>query len=182
LFFLDGHADFYLPEQSLTGGVAGMDLAFATGRGNDILSDIDGEKPLVRDADTVVFGFRDMREDEVLKVPKLSETEIKTFNLPEVRQMGIEKAACNALQILQNKLLDGFWIHVDADVLDDLVMPAVDSRQPDGLSREEFIQIMKILLNSDKATGMHIGIFDPDMDKNGGIASDFTAALVKCFI
>ena len=101
LFFLDGHADFYLPEQSRTGGVAGMDLAFATGRGAGILSDIEGEKPLVRDADTDAFGFRDMSEAEVFKMPKLSKTEIKTFDLPEVRRIGIEKATRQALEILQ---------------------------------------------------------------------------------
>ena len=181
LFFLDGHADFYLPEQSQTGGVAGMDLAFATGRGDDVLSCFDGKKPLVREEDTVIFGFRDMREAESFKMPKLSETEITTYSLPQIREMGIEKAACQALQILQNKPLDGFWIHVDADVLDDRVMPAVDSRQPDGLSYEEFIKVIRILLASGKSVGMHIGIFDPDMDARGNIAESFTTVIVEGF-
>jgi arginase len=61
-------------------------------------------------------------------------------------------------------------------------MPAVDSRQSDGLSYEEFIKVIRILLASDKSVGMHIGIFDPDMDRNGRIAKDFTAAIVECFI
>src|SRR5262245_9710643 len=62
LFFIDGHADFYQPEADLYGEVASMELAFVTGRGPDILANIEGLKPLVRDADVVVFGFRD---DEV---------------------------------------------------------------------------------------------------------------------
>ena len=182
LFFLDGHADFYLPAQSQSGTVAGMDLAFATGRGDDVLSNIDGEKPLVRDEDVIVFGFRDMEEAVRDKMPKLSETEMITYSLPRIREIGAKKAALDALQKLQNDSLDGFWIHVDADVLDDRVMPAVDSRQPDGLSYEEFVKVLKILLASDKAVGMHIGIFDPEMDPDGSIAKNFTAAIVESFI
>jgi len=30
---------------------------------------------------------------------------------------------------------ESYWIHVDADVLDDAVMPAVDYRQPGGPGR-----------------------------------------------
>lgn len=178
LFFLDGHADFYLPEQSQTGGVAGMDLAFATGRGDNVLSDIDGEKLLVRDEDVVVFGFRNVEEAAQLKMPELAATEITTYSLPQIRQIGAKKAAQKKLQ---NKNLDGLWIHVDADVLDDSVMPAVDSRQPCGLSYEEFVEVLKILLASGQAVGMHVGIFDPDMDASGNIARDFTAAIVESF-
>lgn len=46
LFFIDGHADFYQPEASLTGEVADMDLAIASGRGPDVLTNIDGLKHL----------------------------------------------------------------------------------------------------------------------------------------
>lgn len=181
LFFLDGHADFYLPEQSPTGGVAGMDLAFATGRGDRLLSDIDGEKPLVRERDVVAFGFRDAEEAARLKMPKLTETEITSYSLPQIREIGTKEAVREALQKLQNDNLDGFWIHVDADVLDDRAMPAVDSRQPDGFNYEEFVEVLKILLASGQAIGMHVGIFDPDMDAGGNIAKDFTAAIVESF-
>ncbi len=181
LFFLDGHADFYLPEQSETGGVAGMDLAFATGRGDQLLSDIDGKKPLVRDCDVVAFGFRDAEESARLGMPKLAETEITSYSLPKIRKIGTAKAVREALRNLQNENLDGFWIHIDADVLDDRVMPAVDSRQPDGLNYEEFVEVLKILLASKKAVGMHVGIFDPDMDANGNIAKNFTAGIVESF-
>jgi len=180
LFFLDGHSDFYQPSLQLTdSGVAGMDLAFATGRGNDVLSDLDDAKPLVRDEDIIVFGFRDMEEAERLKMPPLSETKLKTFNLHQIREKGIEKSVGESLRKLRDNNLDGFWIHIDADVLDDEIMPAVDSRQPDGLSYEEFSRILRLLLSSGDAVGMHVGIFDPDMDGTGRIAARFTDAMVK---
>lgn len=181
LFFLDGHADFYLPEQSESGAVAGMDLAFATGRGDCILSDIDGKNPLVREEDVIVFGFRDAEEAARLEMPKLSETRMSLYGLPQIRKLKAKSAALEAVQKLQRENLDGFWIHVDADVLNDSIMPAVDSRQPDGLSYQEFVEVLKVLLASDWAVGMHVGIFDPEMDANGSIANYFTRAVVESF-
>ena len=39
-----------------------MDLAFATGRGPELLTNLEGLRPLVRDEDIVAFGFRDAQE------------------------------------------------------------------------------------------------------------------------
>jgi arginase len=182
LFFIDGHADFYLPGPNLLdSGVAGMDLAFATGRGDDVLSNIDGQKPLVLDEDVAVFGFRDMEEAVSYNMPKLEETALTPFSLPEIRRMGIETAAREGLAVVTRGELEGFWIHIDADALSDEVMPAVDSRQPDGLSYEEFITLLRILLGSERAAGMHIGIFDPDRDSDGTIGRNFKQAIVKGF-
>lgn len=52
VFFIDGHADFYQPEASPTGEVADRDLAIVSGRGPDVLTNIDGLKPLVRDEES----------------------------------------------------------------------------------------------------------------------------------
>jgi hypothetical protein len=55
-----GHADFYEPQASpLSGAASASDLAFATGRGPDLLADIEGRGPLVRDDDVAVFACRD---------------------------------------------------------------------------------------------------------------------------
>src|SRR5512143_2047054 len=54
LLFLDGHADFYQPEASLTGEAADMDLALVSGRGPAIVTDLDGGRPYVRDEDIVL--------------------------------------------------------------------------------------------------------------------------------
>ena len=51
---------FYQPEVNpLRGAASASDLAFATGRGPDIVCDIGGRRPLVRDDDVAVFACRD---------------------------------------------------------------------------------------------------------------------------
>ncbi len=133
LFFIDGHADFYQPEASPTGEAADMDLAIVSGRGPNVLTDIDGLKPLVRDEDIVVFGYRDAEQAANHGSQDIRDTNMHVFDLQHVRKFDtIAAAASQALDILSNCELDGFWIHLDADVLDDSIMPAVDYRLGDG--------------------------------------------------
>jgi hypothetical protein len=75
LFFINGHADFYQPEVSLTGEVADMDLAIVSGRGPDVLTNIEGLKPLVRDQDVVLLDIVTEKNLQVLEV-KMFEIQI----------------------------------------------------------------------------------------------------------
>lgn len=155
-----------------------MDLAIVTGRGPDILTNIDGLKPLIRDEDTVVFGYRDAEEAESYGSPDVRSTKMYVQSLDEVRQTGAKRAATEALGWLMQKPIDGFWIHLDVDVLDDAVMPAVDYRMPDGLSFDELAEVLNVLISSPKAVDIEITIFNPSLDPDGSIARNLTAALV----
>jgi arginase len=65
LLYVDGDADFYQPQVNpLSGAASASDLAFATGRGPDLLADIEGQGPLVRDDDVAVFACRDAADRE----------------------------------------------------------------------------------------------------------------------
>jgi arginase len=182
LFFLDGHADFYQPQPDASDDesqISSMELALITGRGPDLLTNIDGLKPLLRDEDVVVFGFRDEEDAARDGSPNVREAFMHIYDLPRVRQLGVTQAARNALEPLLNDRLQGFWIHLDADVLSDSIMPAVDWRLPGGgLSFAELSDALKILFASGKAVGMSITILNPRLDPDGRIVHDFTACLV----
>lgn len=178
LFFIDGHADFYQPEAEPTGEVASMDLAIVTGRGPEVIADIDGLKPLVRDEDVVAFGFRDAEQQKEYGSQDIRATGIHACDLEQVRALGVTAAAEQALGALQANSLDGFWIHLDADVLDDEIMPAVDYRLEGGLGWDELSVLLRKLIESGRAVGMNIGIFNPRLDGEGSIARRF----VKCLV
>jgi arginase len=178
LFFIDGHADFYQPGASLTGEVADMDLAIVSGRGPDILTDIEGLKSLVLDQDVVVFGCRDRDQAASYGSQDVYKTNMHIFDLEKVLTLGIRHAASLAIEKLMNDDLAGFWIHLDADVLDDAIMSAVDYRLDGGLSFSDLSELLKILLGSGCAVGMDITIFNPLLDVDGSITRRFISSIV----
>jgi arginase len=179
LFFIDGHADFYEPQASTTGEVADMDLAIVSGRGPDILTNIDDLKPLVRDEDAVVFGYRDAEQSLSYGSQDIRETNMHVFDLSQIRGLKIATATSVAVARLMKDELEGFWIHLDADVLDDRVMPAVDYRLPDGgLGFSELSKLLRVLIASGHAVGMTITIFNPHLDLDGSIAKNFVSSIV----
>jgi arginase len=179
LFFIDGHADFYQPEASLTGEVADMDLAIVSGRGPDILTNIDSLKPLVCDEDIILFGYRDREQAASFGSQDVRNTNIHSFDLAYIKQRGITTAASEAVKNLLKDELCGFWIHLDVDVLDDTIMPAVDYRLKGGLSFDELSELLKIIVESGRSVGMDITIFNPNLDPDGLIARRFVSSLLK---
>jgi arginase len=164
LFFLDGHADFYSPETEPHGEVASMDLAVVTGRESAPLADFEGRRPLVREEDVVVFGFRDAESAAAYGSPDVRQTAMHVFGLAEVRRLGAAAAARQGLAALEASGMEGFWVHLDADVLNDAVMPAVDYRMPDGLWPEELTEALAVVLASPLAVGMEVTIYNPTFD------------------
>jgi arginase len=178
LFFIDGHADFYQAEAEPFGEVASMDLAIVSGRGPDMLTDIDGLRPLVRDEDIVLFGYRDAEQQKEFGSQDVRETAIRAFDLTQVRAQGIAAAAEDGIVQLSRNALDGVWVHLDADVLNDDIMPAVDYRLADGLQWDELSAVLKILMASGQAVGINIGIFNPRLDPHGAIARELVSSLI----
>lgn len=177
LFFIDGHADFYQPEVEPKGEVASMELAIVSGRGPEILTNLDSLQPLVRDEDIVAFAYRDRSEQWDNGSQDIGATSIHARSLEWVRTMSVAEAARQALSTLRLDRLDGLWIHLDADVLDDAIMPAVDYRLPGGLSWDELSSLLRVLMETDSVVGMNIGIFNPSLDKDGSVAGRFVTAI-----
>ena len=178
LFFIDGHADFYQAEANPNGEVASMDLAIVSGRGPNILTNIDGLRPLVRDEDIVLFGYRDAEQQQEFGSQDVRDTAIHAFDLAQVRELGATAAAEHGMKKLRHNSLEGMWLHLDADVLHDDIMPAVDYRLADGLQWEELSAALKVVMRSGHAVGMNIGIFNPRLDAEGSIARDLVSSLV----
>jgi arginase len=166
LLFIDGQADFFQPEADPYGEAASMDLAFVTGHGPAMLTEFEGRVPLIRDTDAVAFGFRDAADQAEYASQPLPAA-LRAFDLPTIREAGIVSAARAAVEHLSRAALDGFWIHIDADCLDDAIMPAVDFRLPGGLSAAELETVIITALDSGRAVGLEVTIYNPTLDTHG---------------
>ena len=170
LFFLDGHTDYMMPALSGTHGAAGMDLAIVTGNGHPKLTRILETGPYIREEDVWCVGNR---EFDPLYVKSAQDSQLNYFDLHQLRDTGPEDCARAFLNMVNDRGLEGFWIHLDVDVLDDELMPAVDSREKGGLSYAELREILNTLLTSPKAAGIEITILDPDLDPDMRYTQEF---------
>jgi len=181
LCFIDGHLDLLTPETSQSKGAAGMDLALALGYGPAVLANLEDLGPLVQETDVVVLGYRgDIRGYGALTRTE-SRPKLHWLPLGEIRTLGVSRAAHEALPRLLKSPLAGFWTHLDVDVLDDEVMPAVDSRQPDGMSYAELSELLLEIVNLPSAVGMEITILDPDLDPDGSVVEKFLTFIADIF-
>ncbi|MEV6414449.1 arginase family protein [Kribbella sp. NPDC051718] len=172
--YLDGHSDLRtVDNDEYVGAAGGEALALVTGRGQDDLTDLEQRKPYVRDTDAVMLGYR---EDEAY-LETLGEAGIPHWSALDVIE-DPAAAAAGVLSHLERDDLDGFWVHLDVDILDAEVMPAVDSPDPGGLQHEHLRELLKPILASPRCVGFDIGIFDPDLDPDGRYAAELTDTLV----
>jgi arginase len=182
VLYIDGDADFYQPEVNpLRGAASASDLAFATGRGPDIVCDLEGRRPLVRDGDVAVFACRDADDRDRAGCQPLP-PDMLVVDRDRVRQLGAEQAAREAVAFLTRESgPEGFWIHLDADVFDETLMQAVDDPRPDGLAWEEAIVAIRMAIASGRAMGLQVAIYNPDIDTDGsngrGLAATVQQAL-----
>ncbi|QCI65496.1 arginase family protein [Phreatobacter stygius] len=179
LMFLDGHADFYQPDAEPNGEAASMELALATGRGPRVVTVLEGRHPLLHDEDVTVFGRRDAAEAEVHGSQRIEDTAIRLIDLAGVRRLGAAAAAGQAVSYLSQPERAGFWLHLDADVLDDAIMPAVDYRMPGGLSWDEVGVTLRAAITSGKAIGLNVTIFNPKLDTDGAAAKGLVELLAR---
>jgi arginase len=184
LLYIDGHADYWQPERNtIDGAASASDLAFATGRGPAVLTELEGRTPVVEPRDVVVFANRDRAERSEGGCQPLPE-EVGVIGRDRVRTLGVEPAMAEALSLLQRRgadEIDGFWIHVDVDVLDGTIMAACDDPSPDGLVWGELAAALGMAIGSGFAVGLQITIYNPDFDATGangrGLATTINTVL-----
>jgi arginase len=182
LVFLDGHSDFWTPEEEAHGQAASMDLALVTGRGPNVVTNLEGKRPLVQVEDVIAVGMRDNEFDNDylgqnggLSIP----SELEMITLADIRQAGFESTIAKVAKFLARDGLDGFWIHLDVDVSEDTIMPAVNYRMPNGLSWAELVACLKTAISSGQAIGMQVTIYNPKLDPELSAGRSLVDALIE---
>lgn len=180
LVYLDAHADFGTPEESRTGSVASMCLALAVGRGETPLARLTGDAPLVHGKDVVLIGRRDAAEPWYGHAA-LAASPILDIPGAVLSDRGVVDVATAALKRVtspgSSEELHGFWIHLDADVINPTVMPAVDSPTPGGPTIEELVDLLTPLVRHPRALGLELTIYDPGLDPDRSCATRLVSLL-----
>lgn len=186
LAFVDAHDDFaYARDRKRYEGyfsAAGLDLGLATGHGPQALVDILGRAPYFREADVVHIGLsREQADLEFSEVEAFDNSAIAVLGIDDIQRRGADAVGADAARRLRAAPTEGYWIHVDADVLDRTIMPAVDSPNPRGLSYAQLRTLLTHLLADPKAVGLELTILDPDLDPHGRYAAEFARTIEQAF-
>ena len=184
LVYLDGHSDFrhpgnYDPEKTL-GAAAGMVLALATGRGEKLLANWPhAPAPLVLEEQIIQIGEREGRNAD-FPWPDVDKTAITRIDVFAARERGVDAVLGLTRTVLMRQEWP-FWIHFDVDVLDEAVMPAVDSPGSPGLDPNDVVMILRTLAVDSRCRGMTMTVFDPDLDPAGEHAALLVGLLRRVF-
>jgi arginase len=175
--FIDGHIDFYPPHiDEWDGRAANSELAFAAGRGPAAVTDFGLGRPLVRDDDIVVVGFRDQANQ--IKYGCSLPAAARSFSRDEVRRIGAGTAAAEAIaHLTRTDGPEGYFVHLDADAIDGRLMPAVDDPAPDGFDWDELITLLSTVIQDPRASGVQLTIYNPDADPSGSAGLALAAAV-----
>lgn len=171
LVHIDGHSDFRHPGNhdatATLGSAAGMDLALATGRGELLLTHWPAVgRPLVADEDVIQIGDR----EDAATPP------VTRFTAQEIQWIGIADLGERVISRLERRGLDRAWLHLDLDVLDERVLPAVDSPGRPGVDFPQLAELVSTLVGTGRVVGFDVTIYDPERDPDGAYA----APLVDC--
>lgn len=102
---------------------------------------------------------------------------ITTRPVPALRAEGAARTA----QWAHEQLADcaGYWVHIDVDVLDPAVMPAVDAPDPGGIAFAELEILLAGLVDTPHCLGVELTVFDPDYDPDGSYAAEIVNTVVS---
>ena len=167
LVYIDAHADFATPEESQTGSVASMALALAVGHGDSVLAELAGEA-LVLPGDVALVGRRDV--GQAYGHAALGESDILDLVGEDIASADSAATADTILARTARSEVDGFWVHVDCDVLDPAVMPATGALEPGGPTDIELAELLAHLVAHPKSLGMTLTQYDPSLDSDGASA------------
>ncbi len=166
---IDGHPDYSTGSQSETGETADMELAILTGDGPEELTTLAGAPPMVEVQDVMLMGHRETGLDEA--------------SAAEVGRLPKDLARISSDELLRDPQLAGeaavdhlgqrgreFWLHLDLDVLDPRVLPAVSYPQPGGPDWAQLETAMRPLIESPRLLGVSLADYRPDLDPDGELA------------
>ena len=173
LWFVDGHADFLDGASSPTGEAADMELAILTGHGPSAM--LESESPPLEPAAVALIGHRpaELHADVARENARLDPA-IHAVTAPEVRERGAAEVGSGAATRLADRPA---WLHLDLDVLDEDVLPAVSYPQPLGLDWDEVVALAGPLATAPNLVGTSVADFNPDADPNGSHARRVVDAL-----
>jgi arginase len=164
LMFVDGHEDAWDPSSSPTGEASDCEMGLALGD-TPLPDGLAFRHPAVAAEDTAFLGPRDRKE--ILDAGWRSVADRVPFvDGSTLASAPVGRVASEHAGRLRDTS-DGWWLHLDLDVLSTGAFPAVDYPQPGGLSWSQLEELADAGIQAGGCVGASIVIYNPDLDPDG---------------
>lgn len=163
LVMIDGHEDAWPPSRSETGEGSDSEIAIALGRVPALPQSPAETIPVLDPAAVAQLGPRDLAEIEAAGVPSLRD-ELAYFASGEEVSAGGGSPESHIRHAIEAIDADGFWLHVDLDVLATPEFAAVDYPQPGGLDWPTLDRLSQAAAHYPRCRGVSVVIYNPALD------------------
>ncbi|MEU7864307.1 arginase family protein [Nonomuraea sp. NPDC049141] len=182
LIFIDGHLDLFTPRDTRTGEVAGMALAIVTGYAAETASALAGPAPLVEPGDVLAIGDADGARRQASNAAEAATAipDARVLDATSIHSMGAEAMAERTAALIDREGMP-FWLHLDVDVLDEKVMPAVSFPVSTGIGYSEAEVLLRALGRDARLIGVSVAGFNARRDPQEESARRMTKLLGSAF-
>ena len=173
MLWLDAHGDFNVPDSSPSGYIGGMCLAMACGMAPGLDLGTGQAPPPLAGERLVHVGSRALDPPEVVA---FNSSPAKLYTAQQVKSNGAVDVAEEAARHLDNRS-DWIACHLDVDVIDPELIPAVNYPTPGGLTMEETSVIIGRLIGTRKLRVIELAAYNPSRDRRAASAKRITELL-----
>lgn len=97
----------------------------------------------------------------------------------QVLGLGVDQVVKRVVERLNVRELDRVWLHLDLDVLDEKILPAVDSPGGPGLDFMQVSELLTNLVHGGRMLGPDVTVYDPELDPGTKYADSIVECLVR---
>jgi arginase len=166
LIWFDAHGDMNTPDTSPTGNIHGMPLAVALGLGEDSLTSLAGDAPMVDGARAAVVGLRDV---DLPERANIKETGIGAFTMRDIDERGMRTVMEEAIKRASTGTA-GIHVSFDIDGIDPDFAPGVGTPSPGGISYREAHLAMEMLADTGLVMSAEVVEVNPILDHRNNTA------------
>jgi len=166
LWAIDGHPDYLDAPGSETGETADLQLALLTGDGPPSLVSLGKTVPMVEARHVALIGHRTTDLDAA-SAAELARLPADLFTIDSPAVLDDPHGAGGRAAKWASRLRVPMWLHIDVDVLDPSVMPAVTYPQDGGPDFDQLAAVLAPLAASPNLVGVSIADLRPDLDDDG---------------
>jgi arginase len=157
IVWFDAHGDFNTPETSPSGLLVGMPLAMLAGRGELTLIKEIGVKRVIPEWHILLAGTRDLDQAEAAA---LEDSDVTMWSAQDLGIAGADELG---------RGMAGWppiYLHLDLDVVDPTLMPAVSYPSSGGLTLETLSAGIQAVAASGRICALGIASYCPERDQN----------------